>query len=127
MTDDPMADWEARCMAAHAADVARGLHDDQCEYGRVLRRSRLMLCNCSKRRRELAGFTTPPSEDLHFPPPDCTRCNSELDHDGDCWRCYACCLAWESNGSGESCSFTDDFGDLAGSEAAPSSREQGEA
>jgi hypothetical protein len=112
-----MADWEDRCMAAHAADVAQGLHDDQCEYGRTLKLSRLMLCNCSKRRREAAGFTSPPSDDLDFPPPDCPGCDRQLDHDGDSWRCYECCLSWDSGGSGASCEFTDDFGDLSGSEA----------
>lgn len=106
---------EARCMARHAADVANGLHDDECEYGRILKGARLMLCNCSKRRRERAGFTTTPTDDLYFPPPDCPRCDAALDHDGDSFHCYDCCLTWDSNGRGESCTFTDDYGDLSGS------------
>jgi hypothetical protein len=114
---DLMAEWEARGMAAHEAEVINGLHDDECEYGRTLKKARLLLCNCSKRRRESAGYTTPPDEDLYFRAPDCPRCDSELDHDGDSFNCYECCLSWDSNGAGGSCSFTDDFGDLSGSEA----------
>lgn len=115
---DAMAEWEARCTAQHADEVVRGLHDDECEYGRRLKRSILMLCNCSKRKRERDGFTTPPDEDLYFPPPMCSRCDGGLDHDGDQWCCYACCLSWDSDGRGSTCRFTDDFGDLVGSEAA---------
>lgn len=113
-----MADWESRCMEHHRGQVAQGLHDAECEYGRKLKRSILMLCNCSKRRREAVGFTTPPSDDLEFPPPTCTHCDRELDHDGDTWNCGPCSLAWDSRGDGSSCWFTDDFGDLAGSEHA---------
>lgn len=100
-------------MEAHRAQVARGLHDDQCEYGRRLKRSILMLCHCHKRRREREGFTTPPAEDLYFPPPSCPHCSGTLHHDGDCWGCPECCLSWNSRGDGQSCEFTDDFGDLA--------------
>jgi hypothetical protein len=111
--NDLMAEFEARAMERHAADVARGLHDDACEYGKRLSNgTRLLLCHCSKRRREAKGFTAPPREDLYFPPPDCPRCDGDLDHDGDSWNCYECSLSWESNGSGSSCHFTDDYGDI---------------
>lgn len=106
-------DWQDRVMAAHAKEVAKGLHDDECEYGRKLKLTVLMLCHCSKRRREREGFTTPPDEDLYFASPDCTRCHTMLEHDGDGWRCHKCSLSWDSNGLGHTCSFTDDYGELA--------------
>lgn len=98
-------EWVERCMAEHAEEVMRGLHDDQCEYTRTR-----FLCHCSKRRREAAGFTIPPHDDLYFPPPSCSRCHGDLDHDGDSWQCYECCLSWDSNGRGDSCTFTDEYG-----------------
>lgn len=105
------SEWEARCMAAHQAEIDKGLHDDECEYGRRLKRTILRLCHCSKRRRERAGFTTPPDTDLYFPPPECPRCDRMVSHDGDQWRCYECSLSWDSSGAGDSCCFTDDYGD----------------
>lgn len=101
-------------MARHQAEVAAGLHDDECEYGRKLKLSILMLCHCSKRRRERAGFTTPPTDDLYFPPPSCPRCDRDLNHDGGSWHCYECSLFWDSRGAGCSCQFTDEYGCLAG-------------
>lgn len=120
-----MAEFEARALAAHQAQVAGGLHDDQCEYGGQLKSARLLLCHCSKRRREAKGFTTPPTDDLYFPPPRCSHCEGELDHDGDSWACYECALSWDSDGRGESCCFTDEYGDFSGSVPASSEGEQG--
>lgn len=108
---DVMSEWHERCMVAHQKQVEAGLHDDQCEYGRKVKRTTLMLCHCSKRRRERAGFTTAPDDNLYFPPPSCSHCHGGLDHDGDSWRCYECSLSWASDGRGDSCQFTDDYGD----------------
>lgn len=108
---DVMSEWAERCMTAYQKEVEAGLHDDQCEYGRKVKRTTLMLCHCSKRRRERAGFTTPPDDNLYFPPPSCSHCHEGLDHDGDSWRCYECSLSWASDGRGDSCCFTDDYGD----------------
>lgn len=117
------AEWEARCMAGHHKEVARGLHDEECEYGTRLNLSRLMLCHCHKRKREQAGLTEPPTDDLYFPPPDCPRCGEDLVHDGDCWVCSPCALSWASNGDGRSCTFTDEYGDLEQDSASPASPE----
>jgi hypothetical protein len=106
-------EWLARCKAEHQASVERGEHDERCEYGTKPNGSILLLCHCSKRRREAAGFTTPPDVDLYFPPPTCSHCDGDLDHDGDGWQCYECALSWDSNGRGSSCTFTDEFGDLS--------------
>src|ERR1044071_7250262 len=112
---DAMADWEARGKAQHEAEVAKGLHDAEGESRRRVGRVVVLMCHCSKRRREAAGFTTPPDEDLYFPPPSCPRCHERLDHDGDGWLCDRCCLSWDSNGCGSSCRFTDDYGNFAAS------------
>lgn len=104
-------EWSERVAADHQASVERGEHDEKCEFDV----QGFYLCHCSKRRREAAGFTTPPTDHLEFPPPDCPRCNKELGHDGERWNCAGCSLTWDSNGDGRSASFTDDFGDdLAG-------------
>lgn len=110
-SSNAMADWEARCMTAHQDEVERGLHDEECEYGRRLKLGRLMLCHCHKRKREKAGLTKPPTEDLYFPPPNCPNCHGDLVHDGDGWVCSPCALSWDSHGDGRSCTFTDDYGD----------------
>lgn len=104
---DFAAEWDERVEADYRASVERGEHDERCEYDV----RGFYLCHCSKRRREASGFTEPPTDDLFFPPPDCTHCDKPLDHDGDGWSCYACSLSWDSNGSGESARFTDTFGD----------------
>lgn len=101
--------WEG-VRTRHAKSVARGEHDGECEWSAE---ENFHICNCSKRRREAAGFTTPPTEDLDFPPPDCPHCYKDLEHDGDGWNCYACHLSWNSSGSGTSAEFTDDHGDLS--------------
>lgn len=99
-----------RSLERHAEQVAKGEHDGQCEWSEE---ENFWLCNCSKRRREAEGFTTPPTEDLYFPPPDCPKCDGELDFDGDGFRCYRCHLSWSSDGLGSSAQFTDDHGDLS--------------
>lgn len=101
-------DWRERVRADHKASIARGEHDSECEFDVD---AGYYLCHCSKRRREAAGVTEVPTDDLYFPPPDCPRCGKGLDHDGDQWRCYPCCLSWDSNGSGDSARFTDVFSD----------------
>ena len=107
---DFFEEWKARVARDYAMAVGRGEHDDQCEFDV----GGFYLCHCSKRRREAKGFIKPPTEDLYFPPPDCTRCDKALEHDGDCWRCYDCSLSWDSTGDGSSAQFTDVFGgDLA--------------
>lgn len=112
-TNSVLAGLEAKWAAQHAEQIAQGLHDDQCEYGkRTTGGSVLMLCHCSKRKREAAGFTVAPSEELEFPPPRCTHCDAELWFDADNWRCDPCSLSWASNGCGGAC-FTDDYGSIA--------------
>lgn len=91
----------------HAASVARGEHDAQCEYLAV---PGFYLCNCSKRRREAAGHTEPPG-DLIFQSPVCPRCDEEVHHDGDSWTCPRCCAFWQHDGT--DAEFYDDYGDLA--------------
>lgn len=106
-----VAEWCERVAADHRASVERGEHDEKCEFDA----QGFLLCHCSKRRREAAGFIEPPTDDLYFPPPDCPHCTEDLHHDGDGWSCDKCSLSWESNGSGDSAHFTDTFGDdLAG-------------
>lgn len=101
-------DYWQKANERHAEEVASGKHDAECEWTEQFR-----LCHCSKRKREAEGFTTPPTEDLEFPPPDCPRCDRGLDHDGDSWRCYPCNLSWDTSGEGSSAEFTDDHGDLS--------------
>lgn len=92
--------------ARYAAEVARGEHDDACEYDV----RGFYLCHCSKRRREAAGHKEPPTDSgLDFPPPSCPRCDEDLGHDGDGWVCVGCSLSWDSSGYG-AC-FTDEYGD----------------
>lgn len=96
-----------RVLERHAESVARGEHDDQCEYG-----PGFYLCHCSKRRREASGFTVAPTEELYFPPPACPHCDEDLEFDGDGWTCGKCPLRWDSSGSGGA-AFTDEYGDLS--------------
>lgn len=106
-------EWIERIRRQHQASVERGEHDGECEYDVD---EGFMLCNCSKRRREAAGFTEPPTEPLWFPPPDCTHCGKKLSHDGDCWCCHECSLTWSGHGQ-DGAEFTDDYGDLSRCEA----------
>lgn len=98
-------EFNARCAAEYAEQVAAGRHDRECEQG-----DGFWICNCSKRRRVAQGRVTPPG-DLEFPPPDCPTCEREVWHDGDGWCCDRCALSWSSNGTGAE--FTDDHGDLS--------------
>jgi hypothetical protein len=107
-----MSAWATKVRERHQKELVDGLHDQDCEF----RSEGFWLCHCSKRRREARGFTTPPNDDLYFPPPYCNGpdCYNVLEHDGDSWRCYTCNLSWDSAGSGSSARFTDDYGpDLA--------------
>jgi hypothetical protein len=107
---DWMTEWHERVVSHHRAAVERGEHDDQCEFDV----QGFYLCHCSKRRREAAGFTKPPTDNLEFPPPCCPRCDEELTHE-EGWLCQGCSLFWDSNGAGDSARFTDTHGDdLAG-------------
>lgn len=98
-------EWNEECRVRHEESVARGEHDAECEYDY----RGFHLCHCSKRKREAEGFTSPPDEELYFPPPDCPRCGSGLDHDGDGFQCYGCSLCWSSDGTRPQ--FTDSYGD----------------
>src|SRR5699024_3455803 len=94
-----------RAVKDHAAQVERGEHDAQCEW----RPEGFYLCHCSKRAREAAGFTDPPGE-LIVELPACPRCWRTVEHDGDAFRCYPCCVSWAST-VGDDGAFTDDYGD----------------
>lgn len=98
-TDDFFAKARAKHMQAEWYAPTR------CE-----RRDDSPLCHCHKRWREARGVTTIPTDDLYFPPPDCTACDNELWHDGDGWRCDDCALSWSSSGTVETC-FSDVYGD----------------
>lgn len=106
MSDDWVKEWTERCAANYQAEAERGEHDEQCEYDV----RGFYLCHCSKRRREAAGFTKPPTDNLEFPPPCCPRCDEELTYE-EGWDCRRCSLSWDSDGDGRSASFTDTFGD----------------
>jgi hypothetical protein len=96
----------ARAIESHTNAVARGEHDDRCEW----RPGGFYICNCSKRRRTKAGYTTPPGE-LIEQMPVCPRCLNEVDHDSDCYVCYPCCVYWP-DGTRSDAAFFDDHGDL---------------
>lgn len=91
--------------ARHATQVTAGLHDGGCEW----RENGYWICNCSKRKREAEGYTTPPG-DLIFEYPTCPRCHKTVDHDGDSFSCENCKCRWDS--SGQDATFNDDHGDL---------------
>lgn len=115
MATEAKKDWAAehfeRVAADCAASVARGEHDEKCEFDV----RGFYLCHCSKRRREAEGFTEPPTDSLEFPPPLCPRCEEELHHD-EGFYCPGCCLAWDSDH--RTARFTDDFGDDLAADAA---------
>lgn len=102
-----MSEWTDRMAAEHEAAVELEKHDEQCEVDV----RGFFLCHCSKRRREARGLTEPPTDDLYFPPPRCTKCDERLYHDGDGWACEDCSLSWDSSGAGRSARFTDVYGD----------------
>lgn len=95
--------WD-QTIKAHEEAVARGEHDEHCEW----RPAGFYICHCSKRRRERAGYTTPPGELIHQMPL-CPRCDQEVDHDGDNFTCPRCCVYWDRAGDAD---FYDDHGDL---------------
>lgn len=97
-------EWKAKVAGDYGAAVARGEHDDQCEFDV----GGFYLCHCSKRRREASGFTEPPTEHLEFPPPVCPRCEEDLHHD-EGFYCPDCHLAWGSDN--RTAHFTDIHGD----------------
>lgn len=106
-----LENWNAQRLDRYAKAHAEGMHDSKCEQ-----RERSSLCHCSKRRREARGLTTPPAEDLYFPPPDCPSCGGDLEFDGDGFTCPTCALSWDSNGTGSSAKFDDEYGDDIGGE-----------
>ena len=85
----------------------QGLHDRECEWDIDFR-----MCHCPKRRREAAGRTELPTEDLDFTPA-CPECYRYLHHNGDSWVCDHCHIMWDSDGRGESAEWTDDHGDIS--------------
>lgn len=111
-----MSAWSIKVRERHQKELVDGLHDSDCEF----RSEGFYLCHCSKRRREARGLTTPPIDDLEFPPPSCPvrSCYKDLEHDGDRWRCYDCNLSWDSDGRGYSAQFTDDYGPNLAAEVA---------
>lgn len=102
---DTLTQLRERAETEHAEAVARGEHDEHCEW----RPEGFYLCHCSKRARIAAGYTEPPGE-LIVEYPTCPRCWRQVDHDGDRFRCYPCRVSWSSaqHDDGE---FTDDYGD----------------
>lgn len=112
---DTQARFAERAAAAHALEVARGEHDEHCEHGPREHNGRAIInyiCHCSKRRRERAGFTTPPGPLVHNAP-SCPRCWADVGHDGDAWVCQACRVSWDPRDSEDRGEFTDDYGDLS--------------
>jgi hypothetical protein len=98
-------EWQADVRRRYAEAVARGEHDEQCEY----HPEGFYLCHCRKRRRLAAGHTELPNPGLDFPPPPCPNCYGDLSFDGDGWDCRPCHLSWSSDGSNPH--WTDDYGD----------------
>lgn len=98
-------DYRARVIESHNQAVARGEHDEQCEW----RPGGFWICNCSKRQRERAGFIASPGPLIHQYP-ICPRCNREVYHDGDSLTCERCKAHWDE--SGQTAEFYDDHGDL---------------
>lgn len=95
-----------RTIEAHQEAVARGEHDEHCEW----RPAGFYLCHCSKRKRERAGYTEPPGA-LIFEYPVCPRCDQNVDHNGDSFTCPRCKVWWHHDN--ETAEFYDDHGDLA--------------
>jgi hypothetical protein len=109
-----MADWRSywasideRARKAHAEEVARGEHDEQCEYLAI---PGFYLCHCHKRARLARGLTEPP--ELEWQYPTCTGCWNEVEGDADGFNCRGCGTSWSHDGAGH---FHDDYGDLQAS------------
>jgi hypothetical protein len=105
VANDVMKRFEERAAKAHAESVARGEHDDQCEYQAI---KGWYLCNCSMRARLARGLTEVP--ELEFQYPVCLGCNESVHSDGDSYYCPNCSVSWNSRGSNGH--FNDDHGDL---------------
>lgn len=103
--------WTERVAQAYRDSVARGEHDRECEY----HPEGFYLCHCKKRRRVAVFGNEPPSAELYFPPPSCTRCDGDLYWD-EGWRCDECSLRWSSHGT--DAEYTDDHGDDLAAESA---------
>ena len=112
-------DWWRPSVVRHEEAVARGEHDEQCEWrvievdGKAV--AMYSLCHCSKRRREKAGVTIEEYGELYFPPPSCPKCDRDLDYE-DGWRCHPCRVHWKDHGS--DAEFTDEYGDDLAAESA---------
>lgn len=102
-----ISEWSERIRAQHADEVANEKHDNQCEW----RETGFFICNCSKRKREASGYTTPPGE-LQHQYPLCPRCDDEVEHDGDSFVCNPCKTYWDPTDQSDEGTFKDDNGDL---------------
>jgi hypothetical protein len=98
-------EWQADVARRYHEAVARGEHDDQCEY----HPEGFYLCHCKKRARVATGLTELPDTPLDFPPPSCSNCYADTEFDGDSFVCHECHLAWSSDGTDPH--WTDDYGD----------------
>ncbi|GAA4915631.1 hypothetical protein [Nesterenkonia rhizosphaerae] len=105
-----MNDFLERVRAEHDAEVAKGLHDQDCEHSTS---EGFLLCHCSKRRREAEGRTALPTLSWNYP--TCTGCWEEVSHDGDSFRCQRCKVSWSSDATdGDTADhFDDDYGDIS--------------
>lgn len=95
--------WLTKSAERYAAEVEAGLHDGNCEHT-----DRVLICHCSKRRREAAGYTVPPGP-LEWLPPLCPRYDEYTVHNGDSVGCQPCLVTWDERGA--EATFTDDHGD----------------
>ena len=101
-TRDFHAEWLASIKVSHDAEVARGIHDTDCEH----RDNGHFLCNCRGRTRVASGFIVPPGE-LEHQYPLCPRCSYEVTFDGDSFCCYSCRVMWGTD-NGSTGRFMDD-------------------
>jgi hypothetical protein len=104
-----LTDYKQRVIESHAEALARGEHDDLCEW----HPDGFWVCNCSKRARERAGKTTPPGELIHQMS-ICPGCDEEVDHDGDGFTCPRCKCDWDERGDAH---FYDNYGDVSADRA----------
>lgn len=106
-----LGDYQQRRLDRYGEELARGLHDDDCEA-----RERSSLCHCSKRRREREGKTELP--ELWFYAPVCGGCDQEVEFDGDGFDCPRCHVSWgrDANDGDKADEWTDDYGSDIGGE-----------
>lgn len=85
--------------------MAKIEHDEQCERDE----SGYRVCHCEKRERLARGVTELP--ELIIQNPICNNCYKETWHDGDCYRCDNCHVAWSTDASDgdKADQFTDDY------------------